>query len=65
VNPSRILSNLTGSLTASEKLTEEDVKKLDEVAAAGKQKRFIMPPWRKFFFFFSTKSRLIEVCSSG
>ncbi|KAL5522804.1 hypothetical protein ACEPAG_8822 [Sanghuangporus baumii] len=45
VTPARIASNLTGTLAAVPKLTVEDVEKLDGVAAAGKQKRFITPPW--------------------
>lgn len=45
VTPSRIESNLTGALEAHNVLTPEDIKILDGVAAGGKQKRFIMPPW--------------------
>jgi glycerol 2-dehydrogenase (NADP+) len=45
VTPSRIESNLTGALEAHSVLTPEDIKILDGVAAGGKQKRFIMPPW--------------------
>ncbi|KAJ3712709.1 Aldo/keto reductase [Lentinula raphanica] len=45
VTPSRILSNLTGTLTALKKLQKEDIAELDGLAASGKQKRFIMPPW--------------------
>ncbi|KAK7685526.1 hypothetical protein QCA50_011392 [Cerrena zonata] len=45
VTPTRILSNLKDTVTAAEKLTPEDIKLLDGVAAGGKQKRFIMPPW--------------------
>jgi len=36
---------LTGALAAYNKLTADDVAKLDDVAANGKQKRLIMPPW--------------------
>lgn len=39
VTPSRILSNLKGTLDALPKLQKEDLAKLDGVAASGKQKR--------------------------
>ncbi|KAG5638581.1 hypothetical protein H0H81_011801 [Sphagnurus paluster] len=45
VTPSRIASNLTGPLVAVQKLEKEDIAVLDGLAAAGKQKRFITPPW--------------------
>ena len=45
--PSRIDANLSGFLDALGKLDDSDVEKLDGVAANGKQKRFIMPPWGK------------------
>ncbi|KAF9225621.1 Aldo/keto reductase [Gyrodon lividus] len=45
VTPARIEANFTGALAAYRKLTGEDVAKLDGVAAGGKQKRLIMPPW--------------------
>ncbi|KIY48875.1 Aldo/keto reductase [Fistulina hepatica ATCC 64428] len=45
VTPSRVKSNLKGALAALKVLTDEDVKQLDGLAAAGKQKRFITPPW--------------------
>ncbi|KAJ7645167.1 NADP-dependent oxidoreductase domain-containing protein [Mycena polygramma] len=45
VTPSRIKANVNGGLAALAKLTEADVERLDGLAAAGKQKRFIMPPW--------------------
>ncbi|KAG1766241.1 hypothetical protein EV702DRAFT_1257185 [Suillus placidus] len=45
VTPSRIESNLTSALEAHSALTPEDIKILDGVAASGKQKHFIMPPW--------------------
>ena len=45
VTPSRIDANLTGFVDALGKLDESDVEKLDGVAASGKQRRFIMPPW--------------------
>lgn len=44
-NPSRIDANLNGFLDALGKLDDSDVEKLNGVAASGKQKRFIMPPW--------------------
>ena len=47
VTPARIAANFKGALAAHKTLTKEDVEQLDKVAAAGKQKRFIMPPWRK------------------
>ncbi|KAJ7655910.1 NADP-dependent oxidoreductase domain-containing protein [Mycena rosella] len=45
VTPSRIASNATGPLAALAKLQPADIEALDGLAAAGKQKRFIMPPW--------------------
>jgi glycerol 2-dehydrogenase (NADP+) len=45
VTPARIASNLTGAVGASKKLDSADIEKLDGLAAAGKQKRFITPPW--------------------
>ncbi|KAF8437925.1 NADP-dependent oxidoreductase domain-containing protein [Boletus edulis BED1] len=45
VTPARIEANLTGALTAYNKLTASDVAMLDGVAASGKQKRLIMPLW--------------------
>ncbi|KAF7316547.1 Aldo-keto reductase [Mycena indigotica] len=45
VTPARIKANATGPIDAWAKLTKEDIEKLDGLAAAGKQKRFIMPPW--------------------
>ncbi|CAA7261142.1 unnamed protein product [Cyclocybe aegerita] len=45
VTPARISSNFTGALAAAEKLEAVDIEHLDGLAAAGKQKRFITPPW--------------------
>ncbi|KAF7425995.1 hypothetical protein PC9H_008357 [Pleurotus ostreatus] len=45
ITPSRIASNLSGAVNASTKLESGDIEKLDGLAAAGKQKRFITPPW--------------------
>jgi glycerol 2-dehydrogenase (NADP+) len=45
VTPARIKSNFIDTLDAAQKLQKEDVEKLDGLAAAGKQKRFITPPW--------------------
>ncbi|TRM70482.1 NADP-dependent oxidoreductase domain-containing protein [Schizophyllum amplum] len=45
VTPKRIESNYTGAISAASKLTPEDIAKLDGLAAAGKQKRFVTPPW--------------------
>lgn len=50
VTPARIEANFTGALAAYNKLTADDVAKLDGLAAAGKQKRFIMPAWGKRHF---------------
>ena len=47
VTPARIASNYTGALAAASKLSADDLAKLDSLAAAGKQKRFVAPPWRK------------------
>ncbi|KAG5339229.1 hypothetical protein C0989_005143 [Termitomyces sp. Mn162] len=41
VTPSRIASNLNGSLTAVNKLEAADIAELDGLAAAGKQKRYV------------------------
>ncbi|EIN08258.1 Aldo/keto reductase [Punctularia strigosozonata HHB-11173 SS5] len=45
ITPSRVASNLVGAVTAANKFSKDDLDKLDAVAASGKQKRFIMPPW--------------------
>ncbi|KIP07209.1 hypothetical protein PHLGIDRAFT_105937 [Phlebiopsis gigantea 11061_1 CR5-6] len=45
VTPARIASNFTGALAAAKAFTKEDIEKLDGVAASGKQKRLITPPW--------------------
>ncbi|TFK73414.1 Aldo/keto reductase [Pluteus cervinus] len=45
VTPARIASNLTGAVSASNKLDATDIEQLDGLAANGKQKRFITPPW--------------------
>lgn len=45
VTPGRVASNYTGSIAALEKLDASDIKTLDGLAAGGKQKRFITPPW--------------------
>ncbi|RDB26935.1 D-galacturonate reductase [Hypsizygus marmoreus] len=45
VTPSRITSNLTGALVAAQKLEKADIAELDGLAASGKQRRFITPPW--------------------
>jgi glycerol 2-dehydrogenase (NADP+) len=47
VTPARITANLQGALAGASKLTKEDIEQLDGLAAAGKQKRFVTPPWRK------------------
>jgi len=47
VTPERIEANLSGALEARKKLTGEDMVALDQVAANGRQKRLIMPPWGK------------------
>jgi len=53
VTLSRIDANLTGFVNAIGKLDDSDIEKLDGVAASGKQKRFIMPPWGSFSFLVS------------
>ncbi|KAF7318728.1 Aldo-keto reductase [Mycena chlorophos] len=45
VTPARIKANATGPVDAWAKFSKEDITQLDGLAAAGKQKRFIMPPW--------------------
>ena len=41
VTPSRIAANIKGPILAYKALTKEDIAKLDSVAAAGKQKRYV------------------------
>ena len=62
VTPSRIDANLTGFIDALGKLDESDVEKLDGVAASGKQKRFIMPPWGQSVSFLDPTRLLYAVC---
>lgn len=50
-NPSHIDGNFNGFINALGKLDDSDVEKLDSVAASGKQKRFITPPWGWYLFF--------------
>ncbi|KAF8155692.1 NADP-dependent oxidoreductase domain-containing protein [Crassisporium funariophilum] len=45
VTPARIASNIAGASAAAEKLDATDIEALDALAANGKQKRFITPPW--------------------
>ncbi|EIM89270.1 Aldo/keto reductase [Stereum hirsutum FP-91666 SS1] len=45
LNEGRIRQNIEGSVKASKLLTKEDIALLDGLAAAGKQKRMVMPPW--------------------
>jgi len=45
LNEERISANIVGPTALAEKLVKEDVAVLDGIAAAGKQKRFVMPPW--------------------
>ncbi|KIL59376.1 hypothetical protein M378DRAFT_187992 [Amanita muscaria Koide BX008] len=45
VSTTRIASNFKGALAAAEKLDESELERLDGLAASGKQKRFITPPW--------------------
>jgi len=58
--PSRIDANLNGFIDALGKLDGSDIEKLDGVAASGKQKRFIMPPWGWSYSLLD--SRLTLVC---
>lgn len=59
--PARIKSNLSGTLSALAKLTDEDVKVLDGIAASGLQRRFITPPWGAHFnCFLLLKTRTIR-----
>ncbi|KAI0036420.1 Aldo/keto reductase [Vararia minispora EC-137] len=44
-NPDRIRQNIQDTTTLAQKLDGDDVATLDGLAAAGKQKRMIMPPW--------------------
>jgi glycerol 2-dehydrogenase (NADP+) len=39
VTPARIATNLKGAIAAVQKMDDADIKKLDGVAAGGKQKR--------------------------
>ncbi|KAF8632343.1 hypothetical protein AX15_001927 [Amanita polypyramis BW_CC] len=45
VTNSRITSNITGALKGVSKLEKSDIERLDGLAASGKQKRFVTPPW--------------------
>lgn len=45
VTPSRIASNVQGAADFAKRVDKADILILDNVAANGKQKRFIMPPW--------------------
>ncbi|KAF8730655.1 hypothetical protein AX14_005301 [Amanita brunnescens Koide BX004] len=45
VNTDRIAANFKGALIGAKKLEQSDIERLDGLAASGKQKRFIMPPW--------------------
>ncbi|KAH9478596.1 D-galacturonate reductase [Psilocybe cubensis] len=45
VTPARIAANFGPAVTAAKKLDTADIEQLDGLAAAGKQKRFITPPW--------------------
>ena len=45
VTPSRIASNYNNAIVAASKLEPAEIEKLDGLAASGKQKRFITPPW--------------------
>ena len=49
VTPSRITENLRGVVSAFETLTKADIEKLDGLAAAGKQKRFVYSFLLQFF----------------
>lgn len=49
LNEGRIRQNIEGSVKASKLLTKEDIALLDGLAAAGKQKRMVMPPWGASF----------------
>jgi len=51
VTPARIASNYKGAIAAAQKLDKKDIERLDGVAAAGKQKRLVMPPWGVDFGF--------------
>jgi glycerol 2-dehydrogenase (NADP+) len=51
VSLTRIASNMKGAITAAQKIDKSDMEKLDKVAANGKQKRLIMPPWGVDFGF--------------
>ncbi|TFK38255.1 NADP-dependent oxidoreductase domain-containing protein [Crucibulum laeve] len=58
VTPARILSNLTGAITAAERLETADIEKIDALAPGGKQRRFITPPWPVDLGFDNWKSPL-------
>ncbi|KAF9262363.1 Aldo/keto reductase [Marasmius fiardii PR-910] len=45
VTPERITSNLKGAVSAATKLSKDDIETIDGLAASGKQRRLIMPPW--------------------
>ncbi|EAU89685.2 glycerol dehydrogenase [Coprinopsis cinerea okayama7 len=45
VTPARISANIEGAAAAFKKLEQADIAELDKLAAEGKQRRFITPPW--------------------
>jgi glycerol 2-dehydrogenase (NADP+) len=62
VTPSRIASNVNGPVAALAKLQPADIEVLDGLAAAGKQKRFIMPPWRTWSIALSISCADLRFC---
>ncbi|PFH45297.1 hypothetical protein AMATHDRAFT_161044, partial [Amanita thiersii Skay4041] len=45
VTSARIAANLGGTIEGASKLDKADLEQLDKLAANGKQKRFVTPPW--------------------
>lgn len=44
-NEERVKANIEGPTKLAPKLSKEDIATLDGIAAAGKQKRLVTPPW--------------------
>jgi len=43
VTPARIATNFTGAIAAAKKMEAADIEQLDNLAASGKQTRFVFP----------------------
>ena len=61
VTPSRIASNLTGTLDVLPRIEKAEFEALNALAANGKQKRFVTPPWGASLHPFLTRLKLIPI----